>query len=201
MQGNIEVRSLIYANIKTGLYTVILGQYTETMKDKFKSHPEFTAAHQNGIALLKVIKLILYLFEEASHKEDEMMVMKKAFFSFTQGNNMSLQQYYELTLGQAAVLEEMGMTIADVAMAIKVAGERGCEGLPDEDDSTEARERALAIKHQPKVQYRMLNALVKQPAGWVATTTWKRLQRPTIPSSAGPPGVQLDWMVAKEWIL
>ena len=95
-----EYRSQIfeYANFKTGLYTVILGQCMETIKDKFKSHPEFTAARQNGIALLKVIKTILYSFDEANHEEDELMVMKRAFFSFTQGNNMSQQQYYELTL-------------------------------------------------------------------------------------------------------
>ena len=95
-----------YANFTTGLYTIILGQCTDTMKDKLKSHPKLTAAHQNGIALLKLIKTILYSFEEASHEEDELMVMKRAIFSFTQGNNMSLQQYYELTLGYAAVLEE-----------------------------------------------------------------------------------------------
>ena len=97
------------------------------MKDKLKSHPKFTAAHQNGIALLKLIKTILYSFKEASHEEDELMVMKRAFFPVTQGNNMSLQQYYELTLGHAAVLEELGVMIADIVIAIKVAGERVTE--------------------------------------------------------------------------
>ena len=127
-----------YANFKTGLYTIVLGQCTDTMKDKLKSHPEFTAARQNGIALLKLIKTILYSFEEASHEEDELMLMKRAFFSFTQGNNMSLQRYYELTLGHAAVLEELGVTISDVVIAIEVAGERGHEGLPEEEDFAEA---------------------------------------------------------------
>ena len=35
--------------------------------------------------------------------------------------------------------------IADVAIAIKVAGERGHEGLPEEEDFTEAREQALTM--------------------------------------------------------
>ena len=79
-----------YANFKTGLYTIILGQCTDTMKDKLKSHPEFTAGRQNGIALLKLIMTILYSFEEASHEEDELMVIRRAFFSFTQANNLCL---------------------------------------------------------------------------------------------------------------
>ena len=35
--------------------------------------------------------------------------------------------------------------IADVAIAIKVAGERGHEGLPEEEDFTEAREQVLTM--------------------------------------------------------
>ena len=64
-----------YANFKTGLYTIVLGQCTDTMKDKLKSHPEFTAACQNSILLLKLIKTILYSFEEANHDGDEKSIL------------------------------------------------------------------------------------------------------------------------------
>ena len=47
---------------------------------------EVASRSYNGIALLKVMKLILYSFEEASHKEDEWMVMKMTFFSFNPWN-------------------------------------------------------------------------------------------------------------------
>ena len=134
-----------YASFRAGLYTVVFGQCTDQLKDKLKAHPDFASADQDGIALLKIIKLILYSFEEATHEEDELNDLKRAFFSFQQGNNMSLQKYYELYVGHVTVLDELGVTIADIATAIKVANENGHSDVPTEEDYMEARERALAI--------------------------------------------------------
>ena len=61
-------------------------------------HPDFTSADQDGIVFLMIIKLILYSFEEALHKRDELNDLKWAFFSFQQGNNMSLQKYHKLSV-------------------------------------------------------------------------------------------------------
>ena len=57
-----------YANFKTGLYTIVLGQCTDTMKDKLKSHPKFTAADQNGIALLKVWLSVQLVSSSTKHQ-------------------------------------------------------------------------------------------------------------------------------------
>ena len=54
-----ETRSLEYSNLKAGLYSVVIGQCTEGLQDKLKSHADFDKAYQNGIALLKIIKVIL----------------------------------------------------------------------------------------------------------------------------------------------
>ena len=65
-----------YASFRAGLYTIVFGQCTEPLKDKLKVHPDFAGADQDGIALLKIIKLILYSFEEATHEEDELNDLK-----------------------------------------------------------------------------------------------------------------------------
>ena len=43
------------------------------------------------------------------------------------------------------VLDELGVMITNIAVAIKVANERGHSNLPTEQDFIDARERALAI--------------------------------------------------------
>ena len=127
-----------YASFRAGLYTIVFGQCTKPLKDKLKVHPDFAGANQDGITLLKIIKLMLFSFEEASHKEDELNDLKRAFFSFQQRNNMLLQKYHELYVGQVTVLNELGVTIADIAVAIKVANEKGHGNLPMEQDFLEA---------------------------------------------------------------
>ena len=97
---------------------MIYGQCTESLKNKLKSHADFAETHQDGIALLRIIKVIMYLFEQASHQEDELMALKKTFYSFKQGNNMMLQHYYDLFISQSQVLKEVGATITDLATVI-----------------------------------------------------------------------------------
>ena len=54
-----------YASFRAGLYTVVFGQCTEPLKDKLKAYPDFASADQDRIVLLRIIKLVLYSFEEA----------------------------------------------------------------------------------------------------------------------------------------
>ena len=121
-----------YTSFRAELYSVDFGQCTELLKDKLKAHPDFTIAKQDGIGLLKIIKLILYSFEEASHKEDELNNLKRTFFLFQQGNNMTLHRYHELYVGQVTVLDKLGVTIANIAMAIKIASKKGHGDLSTE---------------------------------------------------------------------
>jgi hypothetical protein len=53
-----------YQNFRVGLYNVVLGQRTEALEDRLKSHKDFLGAHNNGIALLLIIKQLTYSFEE-----------------------------------------------------------------------------------------------------------------------------------------
>ena len=80
-----------YAAFHAGLYNVLVSQCTEVLMDKLKSHPSFEEANQDGITLLKIIKVILYSFEQTRYQEDELMTIKTIFYTFKQGNRMSLQ--------------------------------------------------------------------------------------------------------------
>jgi len=48
------------------------------------------------------------------------MTIKTTFYTFKQGNNMSLQHYHELFLGQVAVMDKVGISISDEAMAAAI---------------------------------------------------------------------------------
>ena len=69
------------------------------------------------------------------------------FYSFCQGKHTtSLQQYYELFLGQVEVCEEVGVSIADKSLVESVAQANSRAGLPQEADFQAACEQALAIQ-------------------------------------------------------
>jgi hypothetical protein len=37
-----------FANFRAGLYNVVIGQCTDSLQDKLKSHPDFSKAYQDG---------------------------------------------------------------------------------------------------------------------------------------------------------
>lgn len=135
-----------YANFKAGLYNVVLGQCTDALQDKLKSHADFPKAYQNGISLLTIIKTLTYTFEEQRKLADALCDIKEMFYSFRQGKHMSLQRYYELFLGQVEVCDEVGVSIADESLVESLAASNGRAGFPTDRDLEEAREQALAIR-------------------------------------------------------
>ena len=141
-----QIRAQEYSNFKAGLYNVVLGQCTDALQDKLKSHPDFPMAYQDGIALLTIIKTLTYTFEERRKLSDALCDLKEMFYTFRQGKNTTLQRYYELFLGQVEVLDEVGITIADESLIQTIAVENGRGGAPTDEDRAEAKEQALAIR-------------------------------------------------------
>jgi hypothetical protein len=80
-----------YANFRSGLYNLVIGRCTDALMDKLRSHVDFPAAYQNGLALLTIIKSIIFTFEETRNQADELCGLKEMFYSFKQGKSMSLQ--------------------------------------------------------------------------------------------------------------
>ena len=72
------------------------------------------------------------------------MSTKTAFYTFKQGNKMSIQRYYELFLSQVTVLQEVGITMSNDAIAFKIASKKSHE-IAKPEDYTKACKWATAI--------------------------------------------------------
>ena len=46
----------VFTDFLANLYSVVIGQCTEALADKIKSHVNYARASQNGIRLLQIIK-------------------------------------------------------------------------------------------------------------------------------------------------
>ena len=134
-----------YTAFHAGLYNAVMSQCTEALQDKLKSRQGFEEANQDGIALLKIIKAILYSFEQARYQEDELMSIKTTFYTFKQGNSMSLQRYYELFVRHVTVMDEVGISISNNATVYTIAQENDYD-IPTGEDYAKAKERVLAMR-------------------------------------------------------
>ena len=85
-----HVKAVEYTMFRAGLYNSIMSQCTDALQDKLKTHPDYAVMSKDGIPLLKIIKFILHSFEQACHQEDNLVTIK-TFYTFKQGNNMSIQ--------------------------------------------------------------------------------------------------------------
>jgi hypothetical protein len=73
-------------------------------------------------------------------------MIKEMFYSFEQGKYMPLQQYYERFLSHVDVIEQVGVSIADLSLVESISTINGRDGNADGADGAEAREQALAIR-------------------------------------------------------
>jgi hypothetical protein len=129
----------------------VLGQCTEALEERLKSFKDFPAAHNNGVALLQIIKRLTYSFEEHRFLADALTDVKENFYGFHQGRYMSLQRYHELFLAQVQVLDEVSVSIADEALVNDVTVRNGNVGpdgkaIPDDANRASCREMSLAIR-------------------------------------------------------
>ena len=135
----------VYANFRAGLYSLVLGQCTDALQDRLKSHHDYQGASQDGIALLVIIRSLIHTFEENRKLSDAIMDVKEKFYKFYQGRYMTLERYHELFLAQTEVLDKVGITIEDETLVVEIAGENG-RVKPNDDDRREARDQELAIR-------------------------------------------------------
>ena len=134
-----------YPNFRSGLYNLVMGQCTESLKERLKSHEDFIGASQNGISLLVLIHSLLHTFEERRKLADGLSDMKMAFYKLCQGKYMKLECYHELFLAQVDMLNEVGVTIPDTALVQHMAEQHG-RGEPAAADHEEAKQIALTIQ-------------------------------------------------------
>jgi hypothetical protein len=135
-----------YENFRAGFYTLVLGQCSEAMEDRLRSHVKFDNANLDGTSLLIIIKTLLYTFEERRMLSDAIWDVKEKYYAMKQGRNMLLQKYHEHYNALAQVLDEVGVNIADDALIEAIAAENGRADAPEEADREEAKQQALAVR-------------------------------------------------------
>ena len=134
----------MFANFRAGLCSLVLGQCTDALQERLKSHHDYQAANQDGIALLVIIRSLIHTFEENRKLSDAIMDVKEKVYKFYQGRHMTLERYHELFLAQVEVLDEVSIMIEDDALVKEVVGQNG-RAEPNNDDRSEARSQELAI--------------------------------------------------------
>jgi chorismate mutase len=136
-------RTQVYDDFKAYVYNVVLGQSSDALQDRLKSHEHFPAAMQNGLALLRIIKTITYNFEERRNLVDAVGEVKEKFYVFKQGQHTTLQRHYEAFDCLLSVMNEVGIDIVDPIVLSTVAANNG-HAAPTADDHREAKQLALA---------------------------------------------------------
>ena len=134
-----------YTILCLGLYNLVMGQCSEALKVRLKSHEDFMDVNQNGIALLIVICSLLHTFEERCKLADGLSDVKMAFYKLCQGKYMKLERYHEEFLAQVEVLDEVGVTIPNTTLIQQVAEHHG-RGAPTAADQAEAKQTTLSIQ-------------------------------------------------------
>jgi hypothetical protein len=135
-----------FDNFKARLFAVVKGQCSEALEDRLKSHSGWSAAQQDGIELLRLIKTITYTYEERCYPSEALLDVKEEFYSLRQGKFEPLQRYYERFMNQVSVMDEIGVTYVDEAQVKVVAAANNRAGNPDDDDRLEGMNRTLAAR-------------------------------------------------------
>ena len=128
-----------HTNFKARLYTVVLGQCTETLEDRLKSNADWLNAQQDGIELLRLIKTVTYTFEERRYLPEALLDVKEEFYRMSQGRHEPLQRYYERFKNQVSIMEEVGVSFIDSGLVENIAAAAGRAGNPDANDRLEAQ--------------------------------------------------------------
>ena len=137
----------------SSLYSILLGQSTDIMKDKLKAHSTFTVvqANQDGIELLQLIKATTFTFDSdrvyTGMAMDNGMAMDKIwpeFYGMKRHPGQSVQCFYEAFRAKVKVINEMGILLFDQVYVQEIAGKNGRAGAPSVADNEEAQERMIA---------------------------------------------------------
>jgi hypothetical protein len=75
-----ENRVQVYKNFRSSLYNLVLGQCSDALQDKLKSHRDFSACNQDGIALLIIIKALTHSFEDQLFLPDATATVVREFY-------------------------------------------------------------------------------------------------------------------------
>ena len=101
-------------NVKT-LYSLVLGQCTDIMKQKLEGLDSFEtiSSENNGMELLKSIKIITFQFQGQKFLPQAMHEAKRRFYLCYQNKYMTTAQYLEYFQNLVDVIDHIGGSVGD----------------------------------------------------------------------------------------
>ena len=96
-------------NIKS-LYSLVLGQCTDIMRQKIEADPDFDdySKERDGLSLLVTIKKICFNFQSQKYSPQSIHEAMRKFYSTYQGQRTTNQEYYEKFKNAVEVVDHVG---------------------------------------------------------------------------------------------
>lgn len=118
-------RVTTYANFRAGLYQIVWGQCTATLRTKPETFQEFDQAFQDGLALFGLLRKVVHTFEKRASKIYEVSRMKEIYYNFKQGQSETLHNYHKRLVAMVEAMEAVSLTLVDPCLLEQVASESG----------------------------------------------------------------------------
>ena len=143
----VEDKKQAYSDFRAGLYSVIMGQCTLSMRERVQSHKDYSTAQGDGIALLGIIKNVMHSVEEKMYMAESLEAILEQYYAFHQGKGMSVKDYHDKFMARVSVLKETKALSPPMALVERVAVKHGRDlKNHTEDDWNEALEQMLAVR-------------------------------------------------------
>ena len=145
--------ALLSTNMRT-LYSLVIGQCSESMINKLESSEDFKEISDNSdsLALLKAIKKVSFHYESQKFGPQAMHESLIAFYNCKQDSRMTTDAYLEVFNNTVAIVEYCGGTIGtSIELERAMGRERGINDILTLDDDerrelqADAQERFLAV--------------------------------------------------------
>ena len=142
----------VFEDFRAGLFNIVMGQCTEGLEQKIRSHEDFEEAEQDGIALLLIVRSITHAFEDRTNRAHQIVKLKNKLKGFQQGS-LPLIHYHDQFLSRVEALKHLGATFYEQAVVEQVMTERLEEdsdeededNVPTDEDREKAAEMSIAI--------------------------------------------------------
>ena len=133
-----------YRNFRATSYAVVWNSCTQAMQTKLNAELDFEAARNNGIALLIIIRRLVYSFDRRKKKEECFLELLEELICLKRGST-TLSDFNDHFESITKVLEEEGWSITPSSLVEEIAEANGRVDAPNDEDRVEASQRILSI--------------------------------------------------------
>ena len=133
-----------FSDFRIGLYTLIMGQCTESMKSRLESHKRFEDLRLDGIKLLALVRDVMQDVEDSRVEVGHQVVnVLTALVTRKQKQGESLHDYYKEMVLLGELAESAGVELENQAIAMEIA-KRAKRSKPNQSDLEQSAKVLLA---------------------------------------------------------